>query len=98
MAKTNKRSSAKVAAMKEKEINTNETKEVELDSISESANNAHIEASIVEDKKKDKPIKSSKRQGVIVEARLASIVVQDENGFRFRLVGVKGNLGDIIEF
>lgn len=49
-------------------------------------------------KKQDKPNKASKRQGVIVEASLATIVVQDENGHRFRLVGVKGNLGDIVEF
>lgn len=54
---------------------------------------------IVEKKIQDKPKKKvSKRQGIIVEVRLASVIVVDMNGNRFRLTGVKGNVGDTVEF
>ena len=54
---------------------------------------------VMEKKIQDKPKKKvSKRQGVIVEARLASVIVVDLNGNRFRLTGVKGNVGDTVEF
>ena len=57
------------------------------------------EAPVMEEKIQDKPKKEvSKRQGVIVEARLASVIVVDLNGNRFRLTGVKGNVGDTVEF
>lgn len=55
--------------------------------------------SVMEKKIQDKPKKKvSKRQGVIVEAGLASVVVVDLSGNRFRLTGVKGNVGDTVEF
>lgn len=54
---------------------------------------------VMEKKIHDKPKKKvSKRQGVIVEAGLASVIVVDLNGNRFRLTGVKGNVGDTVEF
>lgn len=57
------------------------------------------ETPVVEKKIQDKPKKKvSKRQGVIVEAGLASVVVVDLSGNRFRLTGVKGNVGDTVEF
>jgi hypothetical protein len=53
---------------------------------------------ITEKKIQDKPKKKVlKRQGVIVEAGLASVVVET-NGNRFRLLGVKGNVGDTVTF
>lgn len=56
-------------------------------------------AAIAEKKVQDKPKKkASKRQGVIEEVGLASVIVIDINGNRFRLIGTKGNVGDIIEF
>ena len=54
---------------------------------------------IKEKKNQDKPKKKvSKRQGVIIEVRLASVIVVDMNGNRFRLTGVRGNVGDTVEF
>ena len=54
---------------------------------------------VMEKKIQDKPKKKiSKRQGVIVEAGLASVIVVDLMGNRFRLIGVKGNVGDTVEF
>ena len=54
---------------------------------------------VMEKKIQDKPKKKvSKRQGVIVEAGLASVIVVDLNSNRFRLIGVKGNVGDTVEF
>ena len=56
-------------------------------------------APVVEKKIQDKPKKKvSKRQGIIVEAGLASVIVVDLSGNRFRLTGVKGNVGDTVEF
>ena len=70
---------------KEKE---EEIKEVQEDSVV-----------VTEKKVQDKPKKKVfKRQGVIVETRLASVIVVDVNGNRFRLTGVKGNVGDTVEF
>lgn len=57
------------------------------------------EALVIEKKIQDKPKKKvPKRQGVIVEAGLASVIVVDLKGNRFRLTGVKGNVGDTVEF
>lgn len=42
--------------------------------------------------------KKSNGQGVIVESGIASVVVVDLNGNYFRLFGVKGNVGDTVEF
>ena len=42
--------------------------------------------------------KASKKQGVIVDVKLASVIVVDIKGNRFRLTGVKGNVGDTVEF
>lgn len=53
---------------------------------------------VVEKAIQNKPKKSTKRQGVIVEKRLASVVVVDLNGNRFRLTGVNGNVGDTVDF
>lgn len=56
-------------------------------------------AVIAEEKVQDKPKrKASKRQGVIEEVGLASVIVIDINGNRFRLTGIKGNVGDTVEF
>lgn len=67
----------------------------------EKEENKEVQKEIVTTEKKvqDKPKKKvSKRQGVIIEARLASVIVVDMNGNRFRLTGVKGNVGDKVEF
>lgn len=53
----------------------------------------------IKKKTQDKPKKKvSKRQGVIIEAGLASVIVVDLSGNHFRLIGVKGNIGDTVEF
>ena len=76
------------APVKETKKEKEEVKEVQEES-----------TAIVEKKIQDKPKKKvSKRQGIIVEVRLASVIVVDMNGNRFRLTGVKGNVGDTVEF
>lgn len=60
----------------------------------------HEESAVITERKvHDKPKKkASNRQGVIEEVGLASVIVIDINGNRFRLTGVRGNVGDMVEF
>ena len=110
MSKKNRQSPAKeIAAVEENKViaeeavvkatieapvkETKKEKEEEVKEVQEES------SAIVEKKVQDKfKKKISKRQGVIVEARLASVIVVDMNGNRFRLTGVKGNIGDTVEF
>lgn len=67
--------------------------------VEEELSKEEIQEESVEDKKEVEPeVKKPKKQGVVVEVSLAGVTVMDVNGCRFKLFGVKGNIGDTIEF